>query len=47
MAARFSSQVVGEKNFFRVLRHCLIPALLILAMGIGVLLLAPLLDRII
>jgi GntP family gluconate:H+ symporter len=47
MAARFSSQVVGEKNFFRVLRYCLVPALLILAMGIGVLLLAPLLDRII
>jgi len=47
MAARFSAQVVGEKNFFRVLRHCMIPAFLILAMGIGVLLLAPLLDKVI
>jgi hypothetical protein len=47
MAARFSAQVVGEKNFFRVLRYCVIPAFLILAMGIGALLLAPLLDRII
>lgn len=47
MAARFSAQVVGERNFFRVLRFCLVPAFLILAMGIGVLLLAPLLDRII
>jgi GntP family gluconate:H+ symporter len=47
MAARFSAQVIGERNFFRVLRYCLVPAFLILAMGIGVLLLAPLLDRII
>jgi len=47
MAARFSSQVVGEKNFFRVLRYCIVPALWILAIGLGVLLLAPLLDKII
>jgi len=46
MAARFSAQVVGEKNFFRVLRYSVVPALLILIMGIGVLLLAPLLDRV-
>lgn len=46
MAARFSAQVVGEKMFIRILRYCLIPALFILAMGIGVLLLAPLLDKI-
>ncbi|MCJ7564656.1 MAG: TRAP transporter large permease subunit, partial [Candidatus Aminicenantes bacterium] len=46
MAARFSAQVVGEKNFFRVLRYCLVPAMLILAMGIGVLLAAPWLDKI-
>lgn len=46
MAARFSAQVVGERSFFKVLRHCLIPALLLLAMGIGVLLLAPLLDKV-
>jgi len=47
MAARFSAQIVGDKGFFRVLRHCLIPALFVLAMGIGVLLLAPWLDRMI
>jgi hypothetical protein len=46
MAARFSAQVVGEKSFFRVLRYCLVPAMLILAMGIGVLLAAPWLDKI-
>ena len=47
MAARFSAQVVGERNFLKVLRYCLVPALLLLAMGIGVLLLAPLLDKVI
>ena len=47
MAARFSAQVVGERSFFKVLRYCLVPALLLLAMGIGVLLLAPLLDKVI
>ncbi len=46
MAARFSAQVVGEKSFFKVLRYCLVPAILILAMGIGVLLAAPWLDKI-
>ena len=46
MAARFSAQVVGERNFFKVLRYCLVPALLLLAMGLGVLWLAPLLDKI-
>lgn len=46
MAARFSAQVVGEKSFFKVLRYCLVPAMLILAMGIGVLLAAPWLDKI-
>ncbi len=47
MAARFSAQVVGVKKIFHVLRPSLVPAILILAMGIGVLLLAPLLDKII
>jgi GntP family gluconate:H+ symporter len=47
MAARFSAQVVGERNFLKVLRICLVPAGLLLAMGLGVLLLAPLLDKII
>jgi len=47
MAVRFSAQVVGERNFLRVLRYSLVPGLFVLAMGIGVLLLAPLLDKII
>jgi len=47
LAGIFAAQVVGEANYFKVLRHCLIPALFQLSMGIGVLLLAPLLDKII
>ncbi len=47
LAGIFAAQVVGESNYFRVLRYCLIPALFELAMGIGVLLLSPLLDKII
>ena len=46
LAGIFAAQVVGEKNYFRVLRHCLLPALCQLAAGIGVLLAAPLLDKI-
>jgi len=45
MAARFSAQVVGEPNFFKVLRYCLVPALLVLAAGVGMLLAAPFLDK--
>jgi TRAP-type C4-dicarboxylate transport system permease large subunit len=45
ISGRFAAQVVGEKNFFRVVRYCLIPALLLMAAGIAVLLLAPLLDK--
>jgi hypothetical protein len=44
MAARFSSQVVGERNFFKVLRYVVVPALIILAMGLAVLLLANWID---
>ena len=47
LAGIFAAQVVGEKNYFKVLRHCIIPALLQLAMGIGVLILATQLDKII
>lgn len=47
LAGIFAAQVVGEANYFKVLRFCLIPALFELSMGIGVLLLAPLLDKII
>jgi GntP family gluconate:H+ symporter len=47
ISARFAAQVVGEPNFFKLLRHCLLPALLQLAAGIGMLLLAPFLDKVI
>jgi GntP family gluconate:H+ symporter len=45
ISCRFGAQVIGESNFFRVLRYCLIPALFLMASGIGMLLLAPLLDK--
>ncbi|MFC2163418.1 TRAP transporter large permease subunit [Acidobacteriota bacterium] len=47
LAGIFAAQVVGEKNYFKVLRYCLIPALLVLAMGIGVLLLSPFIEKLI
>jgi GntP family gluconate:H+ symporter len=47
ISARFAAQVVDEPNFFRLLRYCLLPALLQLAAGIGMLLLAPFLDKVI
>lgn len=47
LAGMFAAQVVGVKNYFHVLRTCIAPALFQLCMGIGVLLLAPLLDKII
>ncbi len=47
LAGIFAAQVVGEKNYFKVLRYCLVPALFELAMGIGVLLLSPILEKII
>ncbi len=45
LAGIFAAQVVEERNYFRILRFCLAPALFILAVGIGVLLAAPWLDR--
>jgi GntP family gluconate:H+ symporter len=45
LAGMFAAQVVGEKNYFRVLRMCIVPGLFELAMGIGVLFLAPVLDK--
>jgi gluconate:H+ symporter, GntP family len=45
MAARFSAQVAGEKNFLKVLRHCLVPALALLAAGLGILLASPFLEK--
>lgn len=47
LAGMFAAQVVGEKNYFLVLRHCIVPAFFELSVGIGVLLLAPILDKII
>jgi len=45
LAGIFAAQVVGEKNYFKVLRYCLVPALFELIMGIGVLLLAPIIEK--
>ena len=45
LAGIFAAQVVGESNYFKVLRYCLVPAFLQLAVGIGVLLLTPWLER--
>jgi GntP family gluconate:H+ symporter len=47
LAGMFAAQVVGEKNYFLVLRACIVPALFELSMGIGILLLAPFLDKIV
>ena len=47
VSVRFAAQVVGEKRIGGILRHCLVPALLQLAVGLAVLILAPLLDRLI
>jgi GntP family gluconate:H+ symporter len=47
LAGMFAAQVVGEKNYFHVLRYCIVPAFFELSMGIGILLLAPFLDKII
>ncbi|MCF7936448.1 MAG: TRAP transporter large permease subunit [Synergistales bacterium] len=40
LAGIFAAQVVGEKNYFRVLRHCLLPAAVTAAWGIAVILMA-------
>ncbi|NIO48110.1 MAG: TRAP transporter large permease subunit [Candidatus Aminicenantes bacterium] len=47
LAGIFAAQVVGEANYFKVIRHCLMPALFELVMGVGVLISTPLLDKII
>jgi GntP family gluconate:H+ symporter len=47
LAGIFAAQVVGEPNYFKVIRHCLIPALFELVMGVGVLVFTPLLDKLI
>jgi TRAP-type C4-dicarboxylate transport system permease large subunit len=47
LAGIFAAQVVGEPNYFKVIRHCLIPAFFELVMGVGVLIFTPLLDKLI
>jgi GntP family gluconate:H+ symporter len=47
LAGIFAAQVVGEANYFKVIRHCLMPALFELVMGVGVLIFTPLLDKLI
>lgn len=46
LAGIFAAQVVGEKNYFKVLRYCLIPALFELVYAISVLLLSPYIENI-
>ncbi len=36
LAGIFAAQVVGEKNYFKVLKYCLVPGLLTAAWGIAV-----------
>lgn len=46
LAGIFAAQVVEEKNYMKVVRYCVVPALFILAMGLGVLLFASHLEGI-
>ncbi|MFC2166593.1 TRAP transporter large permease subunit [Acidobacteriota bacterium] len=46
LAGIFAAQVVEEDNYFKVLRFCIVPAFFLLAMGLGMLLLTPVLDKI-
>jgi gluconate:H+ symporter, GntP family len=47
LAGIFAAQVVEEENYMRILKYCLVPALFIMAAGLGVLLLAPYIDKVI
>jgi hypothetical protein len=47
ISARFAAQVVGETRFLKILKYCLVPALLQMAVGMAVLLLAPWIARLI
>ncbi len=38
LAGIFAAQFVGEENYFRVLKHCVIPAVLTAAWGIAIIL---------
>ncbi len=44
-SARFAGQVTGETSIFRIHRHSLVPAAAIWLIGLGILLLAPFLDK--
>ena len=46
LAGIFAAQVVGEKNYIKIVRYCIVPAIFILAMGLGVLLFASHLEGI-
>ncbi len=45
LAGIFAAQVVGEENYFKVLRYCWLPALCELAAGLSMLLLSPWIAR--
>ncbi len=47
VSVRFAGQVVGERKLGGIQRYCLVPAALQLAVGLAVLILAPLLSRLI
>ena len=40
LAGIFAAQVVDEKNYMKIVRYCIVPAVFILVMGLGVLLFA-------
>jgi GntP family gluconate:H+ symporter len=46
IAGRFSAKVVGQEGLLKVVRHCALPALALLAAGMALLILAPLLSGI-
>ena len=40
LAGIFAAQVVGQPNYFKVLKHCVVPAVLTAVWGIVIILLA-------
>ncbi|MCX7975214.1 MAG: TRAP transporter large permease, partial [Candidatus Aminicenantes bacterium] len=44
-SARFAAQILGESSLFKIQKHSLIPAFGFLAMGLLLLLMAPILDK--
>lgn len=45
LAGLFAAQVVGEKNYLRILRRCVVPAILVIAVAVGSLVGAATLER--